>query len=276
VTRLVKILKTLGLFDLCFSIARRLGLLPIAYATYESAIARQAPDDEGQSEAGGLPVPPARLRALVAGADRQKFLAFGGSMFQLIVDTLRNNGAPVHTLGAVLDFGCGCGRVLRYWHGVSGPRIYGTDYNPRLVEWGQRNLPFARVSANTRSPPLPYESETFDCVYAVSVFTHLSEALQTAWMAELLRVTRPGGVLILTTHGERRLEPLTERQRREFAAGRMVVINGEASGMNLCNAYHPEVFVRSRLATGCAVAEFIPGGTREAITQDLYLMRKSG
>jgi hypothetical protein len=41
-----------------------------------------------------------------------------------------------------------------------------------------------------------------DCIYAISVFTHLSAELQDLWMKELRRIVRPGGHLLITTHGE--------------------------------------------------------------------------
>ena len=49
--------------------------------------------------------------------------------------------------------------------------------------------------------PLAYADDTFDLVYALSVFTHLTEDLCEAWMDELYRIVKPGGAAIVTTHG---------------------------------------------------------------------------
>lgn len=46
-----------------------------------------------------------------------------------------------------------------------------------------------------------YPAGTFDLVFAISVFTHLDEDYQFAWLKELQRVTKPNAVLILTTSG---------------------------------------------------------------------------
>jgi hypothetical protein len=44
------------------------------------------------------------------------------------------------------------------------------------------------------------DSNTFDMVYAISVFTHLPEDMQFAWLDELERVAKPGGLLLLSVH----------------------------------------------------------------------------
>src|SRR5450631_4190233 len=80
----------------------------------------------------GLPIPPASLRFAVAGtASISWFLEAGALAFDSNRETLARNGVAVEKLGSVLDFGCGCGRVLRRWHSVAGPTVSGCDYNPR-------------------------------------------------------------------------------------------------------------------------------------------------
>jgi hypothetical protein len=61
---------------------------------------------------------------------------------------------------------------------VQGPSLYGCDYDPKLVEWCLRNLPFMEAAVNDLEQPLRYEAEQFDLVYALSVFTHKSEPLE--------------------------------------------------------------------------------------------------
>ena len=73
----------------------------------------------------------------------------------------------VERLSSVLDFGCGCGRVLRHWRGLPR-RISGTDYNPALVGWCARHLAFAEFQLNGLAPPLDYPDEAFELVYALS------------------------------------------------------------------------------------------------------------
>lgn len=257
----------------------KLGLLRATFTIYERVLSvgsdgfrRGSPP----AHATALPIPPSHLRVLVGGSpDVDSFLRIGHSMFQALGATLRQNGVPLEELGTILEFGCGCGRVLRHWQAVRGPKVYAVDHSDRLITWCRANLPFARCSTNRSYPPLPFEDGFFDFVYAISVFTHLSEPLQLAWMNELVRVVRSGGHLLITTHGATHRDRLTPTEHRTFDAGDLVVRYQEASGMNLCTVYHPEAYVRSRMGTGVTVEAFIPAGQRDGVHQDLYLMRKS-
>ena len=226
--------------------------------------------------ADDVPIPPARLIYLVAGTpDVAWFLAFGNSISKTIVDVLGANGVEITKLQAVLDFGCGCGRVLRHWHSLEGPTIYGTDYNSQLIRWCRKNLAFVEFKVNGLHPPLAYDSDKFDFVYAISVFTHLAEELQVSWMHELSRVLRPGGYLLITLHGESRIMELSKAEAQEFRAGRLVVRYEEASGMNLCAAYHPQFYVREELCAGYEVVDFILADESQApLYQDVYLLKR--
>ncbi len=60
---------------------------------------------------------------------------------------------------------------LRQWNDLAGTAFYGTDLNAELVEWCSRQLPFAAVSVNALEPPTSFDNESFDAIYAFSVFT---------------------------------------------------------------------------------------------------------
>jgi 2-polyprenyl-3-methyl-5-hydroxy-6-metoxy-1,4-benzoquinol methylase len=191
--------------------------------------------------------------------------------FADILSTLKRNGIDVNSLQSVLDFGCGCGRVTRYWNG-KGARVFGTDCNTSLVRWCRKNIPHAKFETNARIPPTVYGAEEFDLVYAISVFTHLTERDQISWMGELSRILRPDGYLLITTHGESLIGRLSEADQRSFRMGRLVVKHREASGTNLCAAYHPQEYVRETLANGFCVSDFVPQGLQRY--QDIYLLKK--
>jgi SAM-dependent methyltransferase len=192
-----------------------------------------------------------------------------------IVDALEKNGVRIESVGSVLDFGCGCGRVVRHWVHLNAD-VYGCDFNPRSVGWCRRRLPFARFASNALHPPLPYKSGQFDLVYALSVFTHLPEPLALAWIREMARVLKPEGLLLITTHGEAYLGELTEDERRMFRQGRLVVRNPDAAGTNYCGVYCSEGYVRQTLCAGFDLVDFVPRGAKGNPHQDLVLLRCAG
>jgi SAM-dependent methyltransferase len=226
--------------------------------------------------ADGLPLPPARLRAQVGPlhADAGFFLRSGRHNADLIIDVLSKDGVSIEEMDAVLDWGCGCGRVLRHWSDLPITHVLGCDINPKMVEWCNEHLPFADASVNDLFPPLPYADSTFDLVYAFSVMTHLSEELQHAWMDECNRVLKPGGYLLFSTLGEYFVSRnrLTPEERRSFAGGNLVVLYETSAGTSLCSAYHPPEYVGRELAGVFDAVTF--RATADDGRHDIHLFRK--
>lgn len=107
----------------------------------------------------------------------------------------------------VLDFGCGWGRVQRvFWHEVDAHNLHGVDVDFTAVALC-RNLGVpGSFSVIDPEGKLPFEDATFDLIYSVSVFTHLSLKSADRWMAELHRVLKPGGVISFTVESREFLE----------------------------------------------------------------------
>jgi SAM-dependent methyltransferase len=165
--------------------------------------------------------------------------------------------------------------VIRNWARLDS-QIAGSDLSGGAIDWCRDNLPFARFETNGLSPPLAFADASFDLTYALSVLTHLPEAIQHDWMEELHRVARPGGFVLLTTHGERYLERLDDGERERFRAGQLVVRWGEVPGTNLCTTFHPPAWVRERLLPhGFEEVSFVPEGAAGNPYQDLFLLRRA-
>jgi SAM-dependent methyltransferase len=147
--------------------------------------------------------PPHELRLWVGGPNSQVFEEIGKTLALNLFDVIE----PLNILNSseanVLDFGCGCGRLFRYFHFLyPKARYYGVDPDPTGINWCKENLSdLGTFVQSSTHPPLPLDQK-FDFVYATSVFTHLPENLQFLWLEELHRVTNPGAYLIISTHGE--------------------------------------------------------------------------
>jgi len=240
----------------------------------ERYLAARTPDAPALAP-DGLPMPPARLRVLVDGhADPAGFLEDGLAGARTVRETLAAAGVELAGLGAVLDFGCGCGRVARQWADLDGPEIHGTDLNPESVRWCNENLRFMRARTNGPEPPTTFEDGRFDLIYALSVFTHLTQPVGDRWMSELVRLLRPGGMVLFTTHGESFVHQLSPKEAADFDAGRPVVRRPSMEGANACATYHPHSYVERHLLRDLSILEFTPKARGEVFPQDVYLARR--
>jgi SAM-dependent methyltransferase len=268
---------TWGLRRRALDVLHDLHIARPAVRLYELGLAtRSLATARGASARGDLPLPPARLRVQAGPrhADAAFFLRSGRHHAELLRNLLHAAGSPIEELDAILDWGCGCGRVLRHWSGLAQTAVKGCDINPKMVEWCQANLPFASVRLTDIAPSLPYEEGSLDLVYAFSVMTHLPEELQRAWMRECRRVLKPGGHLLFSTLGEHYLSlgRLSESERGAFRRGELVVLYDDEPGTSLCSAYHPEAYVRQQLARDFDVKAFLAAA--DDGRHDLYLLQR--
>lgn len=199
-----------------------------------------------------LPIPPEALRLRVDGkGDENIFLSYGGEIASSIKRLLAAEGLAIDSSSRILDFGCGCGRVLRFFeHHANSRQLFATDIDAEAIHWCQQHLGnLATFSVAGDKPPLKYENDSFDFAYAISVFTHLPEALERAWLEELRRVVRPGGILLLTVHGERLFRQVPKDSRAELDQRGFCYVNiGGTAGLPdyYQVSYHSEEYIRQR------------------------------
>ena len=236
---------------------------------------------ENQRLNAETPIPPPELHELVTGnpdLGPEDFLAIGRGCAQGVLQILTRNNIDLDSFGAILDFGCGCGRVIRHMDYFKNAEIYGTDYDARLVDWCKANLPFANFGLNQLRPPLKYKAKQFDFVYAFSVLTHWPENLSLEWLGEFSRVLKPGGYLYFTTQGQAYADfYLSLEDKLAFNKGRPVVLNQELAGEGKCNAFLSSKYVTMELARDFEIVELVAGAvvdiSRRLIGQDSYLLR---
>ncbi|MCQ3928909.1 MAG: hypothetical protein DPW16_00495 [Chloroflexi bacterium] len=155
-------------------------------------------------QGGTPPMPPPHLRYRVAGDyDVKRFNRTGKESRRDFEAALQSIGKAYTDFHSILDFGVGCGRIMRWMKDRSRTaKLYGTDIDELAINWSKKHIRYAQYEVNQGLPPLNYADEQFDLVYAHSVFSHLDEKYQDAWLGELKRVTKPGAVLLLTIHGD--------------------------------------------------------------------------
>jgi SAM-dependent methyltransferase len=236
-------------------------------------------DELAFSGDAALAVPPAALRFRVHGdLDRASFLETGRECSDDIRSALARVGKDLGSFGRILDFGCGCGRTLQWLeHATAGAELHGTDIDPEAIAWCRRAIASAAFSSNGELPPLEYADGYFDFVYAVSVFTHLSEELQLAWLEELRRVLAPGGLLLVTVRGASyasQLEPVesNELSTRGFVFSRMPPYFQQLFPSWYQTATLTEEYVRATWSAYFEVAAHLPRALDGC--QDIFVLEK--
>lgn len=221
-------------------------------------------------------LPPAALRSQVGSAEIEDFLQTGQRCAQDLEAALRAAGKDFSSFTRILDFGCGCGRTIA-WLRPHAPaaRLHGTDLHEKAIAWCRDHLTFAAFTVNAPRPPLDYPAQTFDLVYAISVFTHLDEEAQFAWLGELRRVIRPQGIALLSVHGRYDWERLPGGH---IATVTQAGIYCEPS-RSLCplyrehchSTYHTKEYILDRWSAYFTILEYRPRGINNH--QDLVVLR---
>ncbi len=150
-----------------------------------------------------------------------KFSGNGDFVLHLIHTRAYEQAALYTAEKDILDLGCHTGygtRIIR----ASGARVTGVDVSPAAIDiarqkYSSAGIEFLRLDGRS----LPFADCSFDIVTSFKVIEHLTDHRQ--FFAEIRRVLRPGGRIILTTpNASMRLHPGTRPwdpfHVREFSA----------------------------------------------------------
>jgi SAM-dependent methyltransferase len=133
------------------------------------------------------------------------FFATGRREISLLLhqlETLRHPPAR----GDALDFGCGVGRLTQALAGVFD-HVTGVDVSPtmiRLAEQLDRWPGRTRYLMNDRPDLSRLPSRSLDFLYSDIVLQHIPPQQSRVFLAEFLRLLRPGGIAVFQLTAERR------------------------------------------------------------------------
>lgn len=119
---------------------------------------------------------------------------------------LRQSGLPLKTSLEVLDFGCGPGFIWDHLQGIGSNWQYtALDFSPnsvkRLKEKASGNKKF-RGAQHVRSLPTDLPALQFDVILLFEVVEHLNDDYLSDTLAEVARLLKKGGVVVISTPNE--------------------------------------------------------------------------
>jgi SAM-dependent methyltransferase len=245
-----------------------------------SGVAKQYQTIEGLSgKTVSLPIPPKDLRARVHGAEELSgFLRIGKTVALNLKSVINPLPIQINASSRILDFGCGCGRIISWFHNLHpNTQFYGTDIDAEAITWCREHLSErGNFSVNEAMPPLPYSDGFFDLVYSISIFTHLPEDMQFAWLKELQRVCKPGAYLLLTVHGEHLFPSKIASYKSQFEdRGFYYFVENKTDGLPefYQTSFHTESYVRNRWSNFFEIEQIIPKGIADH--QDLVICKNT-
>jgi SAM-dependent methyltransferase len=104
--------------------------------------------------------------------------------------------------GSMLDVGCGTGALARRL-ASAGYEVTGVDPSEGMLQVMRERSPEIRA-VQASGTELPFDSDRFDVVLSVAAFHHIAEpGAVRATLAEMARVARPGGRILIWDHNPR-------------------------------------------------------------------------
>jgi len=129
---------------------------------------------------------------------REEFFATGKNEIDVVLGCVAEVGITVDASSAALDFGCGVGRLTRALAAYF-PECWGVDISPTMITLAQQfnqDLPQCRFLLNEQDQLQSLQDNYFGFIYTSIVLQHIAAPFNQKYIAELLRVLKPGGTLV--------------------------------------------------------------------------------
>ncbi|MGC2412254.1 MAG: class I SAM-dependent methyltransferase [Stellaceae bacterium] len=276
-----------GRFTARRAFARQTEIFPNRYAemSIESAVGstgrnyRNAwyiwdPSDE-------LPIPEDFRIRRVIGTNNSSAYLMGGATAVLRHDQylIERFAKGIGEFNRILDWGCGSARLSRYLLKINR-ELRGADIDADNIAWCNHHIGDGRFFALNLMPPTPFSDEEFDLFIGISVFTHLAEREQFAWLDELRRITVPGAIGLVSIQGPSHwaMQRLPADFRRRILKDHFVV-KGENRDVSAVisdqeyyrDVYHSRDYIFAKWSTYFEVIDIIDA---LAASQDTVVLRR--
>ena len=231
--------------------------------------------------------PPKDLISLTAALDEkdlaiqsQEDVYFQTGYYEVgrILKILEHFSINWRTIGSIFELGCGTARLLRHFRCFEGVKLVGSDVNPDMIEWCQKNVPGIDFYQNQLEPPLFFaEDRAFDLAIASSVFTHIPLNWQQQWLVEMYRVLRPNGIFICSVLGQNHQKLLLDNQElQQLETTGNLILSSENTSASLAtkfggskwDVFQTRAEVIKNFGSIFQIIDYIPGG------QDFLVLHK--
>jgi SAM-dependent methyltransferase len=145
-------------------------------------------------------MPEVSLQENFTGYSGDSTLREGFDAYRIFKKCYETHVGPIQSCSAVLDFGCGWGRIIRFFlKDIEPEKLIGIDHSEDAIRASKNTNKWCRFTLIEPYAPTSLPQESFDLIYLYSVFSHLPEEMHWAWLKEFHRLLKPGGMLIATT-----------------------------------------------------------------------------
>lgn len=236
------------------------------------------------------------------GASGEQALRDAYLFFQCIKSVCVSLQNPIQTGTRILDFGCGWGRIIRFFFkDVSCENLFGVDVDPKMIDFCSQEMHCGSYSLVNSEPPSAFQHNSIDVIYAFSVFSHLAESTAMNWISEFSRILTPRGILIATTFDKSFLDACealrgkhpdapwhqtmseifipSSRYKEDYDTGKFIYAPTGGGGVRDKSYYGvalvPRPYVEAHFAKHLDLCEFV--NSRQppyALPQALFVMRK--
>ncbi len=169
-------------------------------------------------------------------SNERHYFNCGRSALECVDISLQAAGMGVPDVKRILDLPCGHGRVLRYLRAAfPEAEITACDIVRDGVDFCASTFGAVPIYSEDEPHKIPIERDGFDLIWVGSLLTHLNSGLWLDFLDVFRSSLRPGGLLIVTTHG------LYEyRSLLHLGSYQSLVYDYERTGFGYSSNYRPD------------------------------------